>query len=157
MQTLEVLKNPNPFLREKSTPLKEDEISAPTTQDLIDSMIKTMHETNGIGIAAPQVGVHQRMIIVETGHGPIAFINPKITSKSLRKIESEEGCLSVPDVYGIVKRHKKIKVEALSREGKLLKLEVTGLQAVIFQHEIDHLDGILFIDKVKKYTSPPRM
>jgi peptide deformylase len=113
---------------------------------------------NGIGIAAPQIGVHKRLIIVDIGNNqPQAFFNPIITSKSFTKTESEEGCLSVPGVFGIVKRHRAVTVKAQNISGVTQTFRVDGLSAIVFQHEIDHLDGILFIDKVLRYTSHPKL
>lgn len=146
---LTILTNPNPILREISKPVEPAEILRPKFQKFLDEMIETMLK-DGVGLAAPQVGVNQRFIIVKTKTGPEAFINPKIFSTSVRKVNSEEGCLSVPGVWGIVKRFSKVKVKALNRQGEKVMIKASGLEAIIFQHEIDHLDGILFIDKVEK-------
>jgi peptide deformylase len=154
---MRVLKNPEKELRVRSEEVEKDQISNEDMQSLIDNMIETMAVENGIGIAAPQVGVHQRVIIVDKDGDIDAYINPKIFSKSLRKVDSEEGCLSVPGVYGIVRRHKKVKVKALNRKGEKVQLSLSGMPAIIFQHEIDHLDGVLFIDRVERYTSPPKL
>lgn len=158
MPTLSVLKEPNATLRERAIEVDPKEIGSDRVQQLVDDMTTTMYASNGVGIAAPQVGMKERVIIVETGRDAAkAFINPRIVSTSFRKVDSEEGCLSVPGVYGIVKRHKKVTVEALDRQGKSVKLVADKLLAIIFQHEIDHLDGVLFIDRVERYTSPPRL
>lgn len=136
----------------------ETEFGSQELKGLVEDLIETMSVENGIGIAAPQIGVHKRIVIIDAGKdGPQALINPEITSKSLRKIEGEEGCLSVPGVYGIVKRHRDIKATAWDVDGNQLDLKASGLLSVVIQHETDHLDGILFIDKVLRYTSPPRM
>ena len=149
--TMPVLTTPNDLLRQKSRGVSVEELRSDETQKLIDEMIKSMKVENGVGLAAPQVGVHQRIIIAETKQGPKAFINPEITKSSHRKIKSEEGCLSIPGVVGIVQRNKTVSVKALDRDGKDVELEdVDGLLSIIFQHEIDHLDGILFIDRAKK-------
>lgn len=147
MTSYPVFKNPSDILRHVSEPLTDEFLRSEETQKLIDDMIETMKVENGVGIAAPQIGKHIRLIIAETGEGPQAFVNPKIISTSDRMIDSEEGCLSVPGVYGLVKRHKSVKVKAKDRNGNIVRLKATGLLSVIFQHEIDHLDGILFIDK----------
>ena len=152
-----VLTDPNKELRKKSQTVDPQEITSDEIQGLIRDLIETMKVENGVGIAAPQIGVHKRVIIVESGNGPQAFINPEITSKSFRKIESEEGCLSVPGIYGIVKRSKSCKLKAFNRDGEPVTVSAENFPATVFQHEIDHLDGILFIDKVKHYTSPPKM
>lgn len=147
MNALTVLHNPNPELRVISQPVTDADILRPETQQLIDQLMDTMVEENGVGIAAPQVGEHLRIIIVETPHGVQAFINPEITSRSVRMVSSIEGCLSVPGISGAVKRHSSVKVKAKNRQGEMVEIKANGLQAIIFQHEIDHLDGILFIDR----------
>jgi peptide deformylase len=147
---LPILINPNPILRKISEPVEAAEIPRPDFQKLIDEMTETLIRANGVGLAAPQVGLSKRLIIVQTKNGPTAFINPKIFSTSLSKKENEEGCLSVPGVWGIVKRHAKVKVKALNRQGEKVMIKAGGLESIIFQHEIDHLDGILFIDKVSQ-------
>ncbi len=152
-----VLTDPNKELRAPSEKLSASEVVSDETKTLVEDLIQTMHVENGIGIAAPQIGVHKRVIIVDRGTGPEAYVNPKIVSSSLRKVESEEGCLSVPGIYGMVTRHKKVKVKAQKLDGTTVTLKEEGLPAIIFQHEIDHLDGVLFIDKVTRYTSPPKM
>lgn len=151
---LPILTNPNEKLRKISEPVQGDDILDPTTQKLIEEMIETLKkEKNGVGLAAPQIGIHKRIILVETSRGTRVHINPKIISVSESMVESEEGCFSVPNVFGIVKRHKKIKIKSLDREGKKQQCTSSGFESIIFQHEIDHLDGILFIDKVIRYTS----
>lgn len=114
---------------------------------LIKDLKLTMKEENGVGIAAPQVGIHDRVIIAETADGPTAFINPEIIERAFKLVDSEEGCLSVPGIWGIVKRHRSVTVKALDESGKTVQLRANGLLSIIFQHEIDHLDGILFIDR----------
>lgn len=159
--TLKVLTEPNPKLRQPSKPVDVSDVKKAETQKLIDDMVESMKEENGIGIAAPQVGVSKRIIIVDySGRGdeesdPRVYVNPRITSRSTRTVDSEEGCLSVPGIWGILKRHKKVHVKALDREGKKVTLKADGLLSIIFQHEVDHLDGILFIDKVEKITKTP--
>lgn len=148
---LTIITNPNPILRQVAEPVRPAEILRLEFQKLLDEMIETMKK-NGVGLAAPQIGVSQRAIIVKTKTGPEAFINPKIISASIRKTEGEEGCLSVPNVWGIVKRYAKVKIKALNRRGEKVLIKATGLESVIFQHEIDHLNGILFIDKIEKTT-----
>ena len=147
MSHLEVLKNPNKELREKSRELSVEEILSDKIQTLADNMIQTTKDENGVGLAAPQVGEHVRVIVVETNKGLRPFFNPEITDYSRRLMISEEGCLSIPKVYGLVNRHRAVKVEALNREGNKVQLKASGFIGTIFQHEIDHLDGILFIDK----------
>ncbi|MBI5793688.1 peptide deformylase [Candidatus Uhrbacteria bacterium] len=151
-----VLKNPNERLRRKAKKVSVEDIHSPEIQTLIDDLIETMQVENGVGIAATQIGSDKRVIIVDV-NGVLPLINPEIVGKSLRKIEFEEGCLSVPGVTGIVKRHKEVKLKAYDRNGEPLTIHAKGLLAIVLQHETDHLDGILFIDKVIRYTNPPRM
>ncbi len=153
-----VFKNPSDILRQKSEAVTRDELGSEETQTLIDDLLDSMRIENGIGIAAPQVGAHKRIIIVDDGRGPEAYVNPEITARSIRKGHYiEEGCLSVPGIWGYVTRHKIVKVRALNRDGEKVVLKVKDLPSVIFQHEIDHLDGILFIDKADTYTRHPGM
>ena len=153
-----VLTSPNAELRVISTPITQEEIESKEIQKLVYDLVETMEVENGIGIAAPQVGIHKRLIIVDIGNNqPQAFFNPVIKSKSFSKIESEEGCLSVPGVFGMVKRHKAVTVTAQNLDGDTQTFRAEGLMAIVFQHEIDHLDGILFIDKVLRYTTHPKL
>ncbi len=151
-----VLTNPNTELRKKSKIVSRDEIQTKEMEALVEDLIETMRIENGVGIAAPQIGVLKRVIIIDTGDGAQAFINPKITSKSLSKVEGEEGCLSVPGVYGMVKRHKRITVQATLLNGDDVVIKADKFPAIVFQHEMDHLDGVLFIDHVTRYTKPPK-
>lgn len=106
-----------------------------------------------MGLAATQIGATDRIIAVAMPDtGPTVFINPKIVSRSRGMFDFEEGCLSVPGVFGMVERHKKVKVQCYTVDGLRVSLSLKNLYAVVFQHEIDHLDGILFIDKVKRFT-----
>ena len=151
--SLEILKNPNPELRKKSVLVDEARFGSDELKQLGDELIEAMMDDDGIGIAAPQVGIHERIIVVNMKDtGPTVFVNPKVVSRSMSKIAFEEGCLSVPGVYGMVERPKKVKVKAKTIDGLPVTLNLKNLEAVIFQHEIDHLDGILFIDKVYKFT-----
>lgn len=150
MSDLPVIKHPNDILRQKSENVSEKDLHSKEVQDLIDSMIETMNHEKGVGLAGPQVGKHLRIIIAETKDGSKAFVNPKIIARSEKMVDSQEGCLSIPGVFGIVKRHDTVKVKAKDRNGDPVRLKTDGLLSVIFQHEIDHLDGILFIDKAEK-------
>lgn len=147
MKSLKVLHNPDKELRLMSEAVASSRIGSKEIKTLIENLKATMKVENGVGIAAPQVGVHDRVIIAETKEGPTAFINPEITERAFKLIDSEEGCLSVPGIWGIVKRHRSVTVKALAEDGTLIGIKATGLLAIIFQHEIDHLDGILFIDR----------
>lgn len=151
---LEVITIPNPLLKKRSV-----EINDPLSSDiqkLIPDLVLTMKEKDGIGIAAPQVARNIRLIIVNTADGPLALINPAITYKSKKMEIGEEGCLSVPGVFGLVKRFKKVKVRALSYKAEKLFFTAEDLFARVIQHEIDHIDGILFIDKAEKITNSGR-
>lgn len=158
MSTKTVLTTPNTELRMVSKEVPLQEIPSQESNKLIRDLLETMKVENGIGIAAPQIGIKKRLIIVDVGNNnPVAFFNPIITSKSFMSVESEEGCLSVPGVFGIVKRARSITVTAHTQEGIKQTFRAAGLTAIVFQHEIDHLDGILFIDKVLRYTSHPKL
>lgn len=151
-----VLTNPDDQLRIPSEPVSLSEIGTPAFSQLIEDLIETMNVEKGVGIAAPQIGVRKRLIIIDTGDGPQAFINPEIISTSLSKVDSEEGCLSVPGVFGIVRRHKRIKLQAMLPNGDQVTIKAEGFPAIVFQHETDHLNGTLFIDQVVRYTKPPQ-
>ena len=150
MSTLHIITNPHTTLRTKAEKITVEEI--PALQGLIKNMKNIMLENDGIGLAANQVDVLKRIIVVNTKNGPLALINPKLSSKSFKKEEAEEGCLSLPDIYGIVRRHKKITVSAYTQDGTQVKLKTTGLFARVIQHEVDHLNGMLFTDRTKKMT-----
>ncbi|MBI4138992.1 peptide deformylase [Candidatus Uhrbacteria bacterium] len=152
MKTLPVLTHPTPSLRERSVEVDPKSIGTPEFQAFLEALTETMFVEDGIGIASPQVGRNIRVFIVNHGGIGTAYINPLITKTSDATVIGEEGCLSVPGVWGMVERAKKVTVEALDRHARKVKLECKGLEAVIFQHELDHLDGILFIDKVKEFT-----
>ncbi len=120
-------------------------------QSLIDEMFPIMYKNDGIGLAAPQVGVSLRLIVVDTKEkdgSPFVLINPVITDHSSKTVDYEEGCLSLPGIFSTVSRPDKVTVTALDREGKETVIEAKGLLARVFQHEIDHLDGHLFIDRI---------
>jgi peptide deformylase len=150
MSKLNILTIPNKKLREPSREVLVDEVIGMKFQELIEDMSETMKMAEGVGLAAPQVGQNIRLIVVEFPDGPKAFINPVIIKKSWRKVTSEEGCLSVPDKWGLVKRHKTVTVTANDQLGNELKIMARGMLSIVFQHEIDHLDGVLFIDKLCK-------
>ncbi len=149
MAILRILEFPDPRLRTVATPVKtvDDELRA-----LIDDMFETMYEAPGIGLAATQVDVHKRLLVADVSSAkdqPLVLINPEITEKDGIEI-SEEGCLSVPGFYEEVERAEHIRGRALDREGNECKFEAHGLLAVCIQHEIDHLDGKLFVDYVSE-------
>lgn len=143
----------NPILRQKSIPVAH---LTKEIRDLISQMRIIMEKNNGVGLAAPQIGYNLRVIICELDDKFYAFINPEITKTSQKNVVMEEGCLSLPNTYGEVLRPDKIILRALNPDGKKIKLKSFGLLARIIQHEIDHLDGILFIDKAKNITKELR-
>lgn len=143
-----IITYPNEILRKKSEPVKTADIGGGEIRQLIAEMRKTIKKENGAGLAAVQIGALKQVILVEIGEKVHAFINPKIIKKSWRKIAIEEGCLSVPGKNGYVKRSAAISVLAHDEAGDKIKIKAEGLSAIIFQHEIDHTNGILFIDKI---------
>ncbi|MDZ4261562.1 MAG: peptide deformylase [Pseudomonadota bacterium] len=140
-----ILHFPDPKLRTPSTPVVEVDNNIRT---LIDDMLETMYEAPGIGLAAPQVAAFQRVIVVDISEDrstPLVLVNPELLET--RGIEEmDEGCLSVPGIYEPVERANWIRVRALDRNGQPFEMEASGLEAVCIQHEIDHLDGKLFVD-----------
>lgn len=149
MAVLKVLRFPDERLRTVATPITE---FTPELQTTIDNMFETMDEEKGVGLAATQVNIHQRLIVIDVSperDDPIVLINPEIIAQDGVQI-SEEGCLSVPECYAKVERAEKVTVKALDRDGNEFTRDGEGLLAVCIQHEIDHLDGKLFVD----YLSP---
>ncbi|ANX01225.1 peptide deformylase [Thermoclostridium stercorarium subsp. leptospartum DSM 9219] len=149
MAIRQIRKKGDEILRKKSKPVKEinDRIN-----ELIDDMLDTMYDANGVGLAAPQVGVLKRICVIDVGEGPIVLVNPEKIEESAEQVVDIEGCLSIPGVYGEVKRPERVVVKALNRKGESFTIEGTGLLARALCHEMDHLDGILFEDKVIRYV-----
>jgi peptide deformylase len=150
---LKIVKVPDPILIKKASSIQkiDDEIL-----NLVSEMIETCRKANGIGLAAPQIGKSIRLCIINLEHvglPPFALVNPKIAHKSFKKIELEEGCLSIPGVFGIVKRSASVTVKTMNLANKEHRFKADGLLARVIQHEIDHLDGILFTSKIIKRTS----
>jgi len=145
MAILEIKKYPDPILRKKCQEVK---VITEEIKRLSQEMIETLTKNQGVGLAVPQIGELKRMIVVQTEKGPQIFVNPKIIKKSRETIIDEEGCLSFPGLFLKIKRAKWVEIEALNEKGEKIHLETKGLPARIFQHEIDHLDGILFIDRL---------
>jgi peptide deformylase len=144
-----VVKIPADVLRRKAEPVVK---LGKKQFELIDDMVRIMKMANGIGLAAPQVGILQRIIVIApAGVKPTPLINPVIVKSEGEQI-GQEGCLSIPGLYGDVKRADYVEVEAIDRRGREVILELEGLPARVVQHEIDHLEGILFIDKVDAAT-----
>ena len=147
MSLLNVREIGDPVLRSKAKEI--DEVNKKTLT-LIDNMFDTMYEEDGVGLAAPQVGILKRIAVVDIREGnKITLINPEIIAEEGKAI-MEEGCLSIPGETGDVIRAEKIKVRTLNKEGKEIEFEAEGFEARAIQHEIDHLDGILFVDKIVK-------
>lgn len=145
MTTLPIKIYPSSCLREPTAEIKN--IKDPQIQELILDMLETMKENNGMGLAAPQVGKSLRLCVIKFERKTFVLINPKIKSKSFRKEISEEGCLSFPGQFIPIKRSKKVTITAKNKSGKEVTIQADGLLARAFQHEIDHLDGILYIDR----------
>ncbi len=153
MSILKIMVNPEPILRQVAKEINKKDLETAWMRDFFVDMAETMVNRDGIGLAAPQVDKSIRLIVVSTKTGPMIMINPVITKKSLAKEWDEEGCLSVPHTFGQVKRHHLIRVKFIDEAGQDRQIEAKGLLARVMQHEIDHLDGILFIDKAKKIKS----
>ena len=157
MPLLDIITVPNKVLRTKAKPIKTvtDE-----TRALIDNMVETLHEAPGVGLAAPQVGILSRIIVVEWGDDEdeeapkklYTLVNPEITKQSNETVLGVEGCLSIPKFVGEVERAEKITVKGFNRNGQPVKIKAAGWLARIFQHEIDHLEGILFTDRAESLT-----
>ncbi len=149
MALREILHYPDPRLRTKAKPVVAvDEV----IRTLVDDMFETMYAAPGIGLAATQINVHQRVIVVDVSRDqdqPLCLINPEIVSTEGSE-STEEGCLSVPDVFETVNRAEAIRVRALDRNGALKEFDATGLMAVCIQHEMDHLEGKLFVDRLSE-------
>lgn len=148
--------NGDEILRKKS---REVDVVDEKIKELLQDMVETMHKYNGVGLAAPQVGVLKRAIVIDLydGNEPLMLVNPRII-KTKGTQEVEEGCLSFPNQFGKVIRPEKVVMEALNENGEKIKIEGEGLLAQAIAHEIDHLEGILFIDKVipgtLEYSTP---
>lgn len=138
-----IVKEGDDILRKKCRPVAE---ITERIQILVDDMIETMNDAGGVGLAAPQVGVLRRLFVVDIGDGPIVLINPEIVEMTGEQT-GEEGCLSLPGKAGTVTRANYVKIKGLDREGNEVEYEGTELLARAFQHENDHLDGVLYVDK----------
>jgi peptide deformylase len=150
MAVLEILEFPDPRLRTEASPVAE---VTETIRTLVGDMLETMYAAPGIGLAATQVNIHQRLLVMdvtEDNSAPLVFINPEVTVLDSELGEYDEGCLSVPGFYETVNRPQRVKASALDRAGAPFTLELEGLAAICLQHEIDHLNGKLFVD----YLSP---
>lgn len=153
----------DPVLREWALPVDPASLEDPATQSFIDDLVETMRHHNGAGLAAPQVRDTRRIVAIEVNSNPrypykpdiplTVLVNPEIEPLSDETFDNNEGCLSVPDLRGVTRRFVEIGVVALDRHGNRVEKEVRGLSAVTFQHEVDHLDGKLFLDRVEDPTT----
>lgn len=148
MAQLDILEFPDPRLRTTAKPVANVDDTIAT---IVENMFETMYAAKGIGLAATQVNIHQRIIVIDVSEErdePMVFINPEITILDEEPDSYDEGCLSVPGFYETVERPKRVRVEALDKQGEPFTVEPEGLLAVCIQHEIDHLDGKLFVDYI---------
>jgi peptide deformylase len=145
MSNLEIRKYPDPILRKKCEEVKE---ITPEIRKLIEEMVLIMGKDKGVGLAAPQVGISKKIIVFETGEGVTALINPKILKRGKKQFKDQEGCLSFPGIWIKIKRPERIEVEALDITGRKIGLAASMMASRVLQHEIDHLNGVLFIDKI---------
>ena len=148
----------HPVLRRRTLPLGPSEVGSPEIQQLIDDLFETMHEYAGIGLAAPQVHRDVRLFVAgvddpEQGLSPMVMINPRIEPIGTVVKEDWEGCLSIPDISGRVPRAAEIRVRALDRHGAPRRFTAHGFAARVIQHETDHLDGVLFLDRMRSFNS----
>jgi peptide deformylase len=161
MSILKVARMGHPVLREKARPLQPSEIKSAPIQQLIDDMLDTMAEYQGIGLAAPQVHQGLRLFVAgydreeegDQGFPRIALINPQITIVDDTTVEDWEGCLSIPDIRGKVPRAREIKVSAYDRNAKKIEMRARNYVARVIQHETDHLDGVLFLDRMTSFET----
>jgi peptide deformylase len=164
MAILKVARMGHPVLRARARPIEPAQIGSPRIQQLIDDMFETMQEYQGVGLAAPQV--HESLRVFVAGFTPddeddesargvplMALINPEITPIGPELVEDWEGCLSIPDIRGRVPRSRQISVRAYDRRGKRIDLKAAGFTARVIQHETDHLDGVLFLDRMKSFQT----
>jgi peptide deformylase len=152
MSIKKILTEPDPFLRQKSTKVEKVDSAI---RSLMDDMLETMYHAPGIGLAAIQIGVPKRVIVIDLTRGgekknPMFFVNPEIVSSSTNDTTYEEGCLSVPNQFAEIDRPEKCHIKYLDYNGKEQNLKAEGLFATCIQHEMDHLEGILFIDHLSK-------
>jgi peptide deformylase len=159
MSILKVARMGHPVLRERARPVSTSDLRDPLMQKLIDDMIDTMHEYHGVGLAAPQVHEGLRLFVALLDDDPSStteatvLVNPDIVPVGATKEEGWEGCLSIPDIRGMVPRFTEITVAALDRQGKPVELQLKNFPARVVQHETDHLDGVLFFDRMTSMQS----
>ena len=158
MSILKVARMGHPVLRRRTPPLDPADVGSPAVQRLIDDMFETMNEYAGIGLAAPQVHENRRLFVAgvddpDGGLPPVVMINPEIELLGPAEEEDWEGCLSIPDVRGRVPRAAQIRVRSLDRHGAPQRMTASGFAARVIQHETDHLDGVLFLDRMGSFDS----
>lgn len=160
MSILKVARMGHPVLRQKARQVEASEVKTPAFQKLIDDMIETMEEYSGIGLAAPQVHEDVRLFVAgyDSEEGDPAFprivlVNPGITVVDATEVEDWEGCLSIPEIRGKVPRAREIRVAALDRQGRKIEMKARNFVARVIQHETDHLDGVLFLDRMKSFET----
>jgi peptide deformylase len=159
MSILKVARMGHPVLRERARPLDRSDIKSAVVQKLIDDMIDTMHEYHGVGLAGPQVHEGLRIFVAllddepDSKSQPTVVINPEIIPTAQATEEGWEGCLSIPDIRGMVPRYIEIIMKALDRDGRSVELKLKDFAARVAQHETDHLDGVLFFDRMKSMQS----
>jgi len=160
MSILKVARMGHPVLRGKARALDRTEIKSTAMQKLIDDMIETMGEYHGVGLAAPQIHEGVRLFVAAlevdeqgTGVEPVTLINPEITPLGKDTVEDWEGCLSIPDIRGLVSRAREIRVRAFDRHGERIEIHAHDFPARVIQHETDHLDGVLFVDRMRSFES----
>jgi peptide deformylase len=154
MVTRQIVYANDPRLRQKAKRVRQFDSAL---ENLAEEMLETMHESNGIGLAAPQIGLLQRMFVAELPEDeddpqsgkPFALVNPEVVKTSRSAVEGEEGCLSIPTWYGLVWRPEWVVVKAQDVNGKPIRIRAHGMLARVFLHEMDHLDGVLFVDRVE--------
>ena len=145
MSVLDIRRAGDPVLKEKAKPVAK---ITKTVRSLLDNMVQTMQEADGVGLAAPQVGVSLRVVVIDVGEGLIELINPEIVASEGCETGTE-GCLSIPGMYGDVERFTSVTVQGLDRQGAPITVQGSGLLARALQHEIDHLEGVLFIERAQ--------
>jgi len=161
MSILKVARMGHPVLRRRARAVSPEEFGTAAFQQLVDDMIETMREYSGVGLAAPQVHEGLRLFVAALGAAEededdadaLVLVNPEIQPVGEDEVEDWEGCLSIPDLRGLVPRADAIQVRALGRDGRLVQLRATGFSARVIQHETDHLDGVLFLDRMRSFES----
>lgn len=159
MPVLDIIRLGDPVLREPAAPVGPAELASAELQQLIDDLFETMHEAGGVGLAAPQVGIGKQLFVYGVeGDGeevvpPRVVVNPLLTPEAGEPIHDWEGCLSIPGLRGLVPRHPAVRVQGLDRHGESLDYVAAGFEARIVQHEHDHLNGVVFLDRMRDLRS----